>query len=83
MCEDLVRAEVLSTQLWDLGSGDGPGKGLTVLLCLVKLALLIPPFLGTGCQLPRATMPVTTVLNWTSAAPQLSRRVPRASWLAA
>lgn len=58
--EDLACAEVLSSQLWDLGfstSGDGPGKRLPVFLCLVELGFLVPPSLGIpGCQPPRATV---------------------------
>lgn len=61
LCELGGVCEVLSSQLWDWGfssSGDGPGKRLTVLLCHLKLGFLIPAFLGIGCQLPRATIPL-------------------------
>lgn len=54
LCELGRVCEVLSSQFWDWGFSSS-GKDL---LCRLKLGFLIPPFLGTGCQLPRATMPL-------------------------
>lgn len=79
---DLITLEPGFLQLW----GQGRERAYCVLVpCEVSAS---PSFLGAGCQLPRATTATATatfviVLNWASAASQLSRGVPRESWLAA
>lgn len=84
LCELGRVCEVLSSQLWDWGfssSGDGPGKRLTV-----PSEAWFPhsPILRNRLSIAQSHHAfVTIVLNWLSAAPQLSRRVPREGWLAA
>lgn len=75
---DLLTLEPGFLELW----GQGRERAYCVLVpCEVSAS---PSFLG--CQLPRATTATATfviVLNWASASSQLSRGVPRESWLAA